>query len=317
MRDRLHRWLAAVSCVLLLVLGTAPAWAADGVAFTWSDPRIATPVGLAADADHGVYWVANSGGSASNALYAVRADGRTAARLVFNLPSTDVQAVAYQGGKVYLADVGDPNLNRKYVTVGYTTVTALTDATVTYRAVDFTYPDGPHHAEAILVGTGGQLYLVTAGASPGIYEAPAQPVTTRTNQLTRVADAPADVTDGTFLPSGRVALRTKNEVYELDSAWQTVASAALPAQENGKSLGVSLDASSLLVGGQGIGTKVLMVRFPSQGTPSPEATPSPTPSETATAAPVQERSDQSGTRIALLAAALLAVIAGAYTLIRR
>ena len=322
MRDRLPRWAAAVACAVLavwVVLGSVPsASAADEVAFTWSDPRLATPAGLARDTDHGVYWVANSGRYATTAVYAVRPDGRTAARLVLNIPTTAVEAVGYQTGRVFLADIGDPNRTRTQIAVSFATVPSLADATVTYRSWDFTYPDGAHDAEALLLGPGTQIYVVTKGASPGIYKAPAQPVATKANALTRVADAPAGVTDGTFLPSGRVALRTATEVLELDPAtWETVATSTLPTQQNGKTLAPTLDGAALLAGGQGIGTPVHKVALPSAvATATP--TPTPTPgAQSSDSQPVIEEGDRSGTLVALVAAALVAVAAGAYTLVRR
>ncbi len=326
MRDPLRRLSAVVAClVAVFLVWGAPASAADAdVAFTPSDPRLTAVVGMAGDADHGVYWLANGGGSATTAVYAVRPDGRTAARSVFNVPSTDVQAVAYRAGKVFLADIGDAKLARKTVTVVTATVTGLVDGTVAYKTMEFTYPDGAHDAEAMLVGPNDQIYFVTKGASPGVYRAPAAPVTTKANALTRVADAPAGVTDATYLPSGRVALRTAGEVFEIDPAtWQTIASAALPAQKDGRSLSTTLDGTGLLAGDQGNGAPVLSVRLPSAPTPPASAAPSsaasasPSPSATEAAQPAGEHSDQSGTLFALVAAGLVAIIAGAYTLIRR
>lgn len=285
---------------------------------------------MAADADRGVYWLVNGGGSATTAAYAVKPDGRTAARVVLNLPTTDVQAVGFQGGKVYVADIGDAKKTRKLITVAYAQITTLIDGTVTYRSMDFTYPDGPRDAEAMLVAPDGRLYVVTKGTSPGIYQAPQNPVTTKANALSRVADAPAEVTDATFLPSGRVALRTATEIHEVDPAtWGAVATSAAPEQASGKALAVALDGSALLAGAAGAKTPVLKVKFPSA--PTPVATPAPSqassqassqspgqaPTATVEEVVTERRSDQSGTRFALIAAAFVAMIAGAYTLIRR
>jgi hypothetical protein len=112
--------------------------------------------------------------------------------------------------------------------VSFATVPALADATVTYRSWDFTYPDGAHDAEALLLGPGTQIYVVTKGASPGIYKAPAQPVATKANALTSVVDAPAG---DRHRPALRVALRTPPRCSESTNTWETVATSTLPTAE--------------------------------------------------------------------------------------
>ena len=79
----------------------------------------------------------------------------------------------------------------------------------------------------------------------------------------------------------------------------------------------TLDGTALLAGGQGIGTPVHKVALPSAvATATP--TPTPTPgAQSSDSQPVIEEGDRSGTLVALVAAALVAVAAGAYTLVRR
>lgn len=309
--------------MLVVLLTPGLSYGLDNVAFTWNDPRLTAPSGMTTDTDHNVYWATSSGAAATTAIYAVTPEGRTAGRVVMNVPTTAVEAIAYQGRQIFLGDIGDPTRARKQVAVIQATVTAVTDATVSYQVYGLTFPDGAHDAEAILVGKDSQIHIITRGDSPGIYQAPNRLETNRVNALTRVADAPADITDATDLPSGRVALRSPTEVYEVDpTTWQTVATSAIPTQEKGKSLAVALDGTVLLAAGQGAGTTVVKVDIPSspvQPAPAPSSASSvPTaPAATASPAPSSGEGDRSGTLVALVAAALLAVIAASYTLIRR
>src|SRR5947199_8194999 len=83
----------------------------------------------------------------------------------------------------------------------------LADADVRYHRYDFTYPDGPHNAETLLVEPGtNQLYIVTKvdkGAG-GIYSAPPSPSRQATTKLTKLAPAPARTFSHVpFLPHGQ------------------------------------------------------------------------------------------------------------------
>ncbi len=102
----------------------------------------------------------------------------------------------------------------------FTEPKALADRTVEARWYRFTYPDGPHDAEALLVHPrSGRFLVVTKDvAGAGVYRAPRDPVTEDQgiNELERVADAPAFVTDGAYLPDGRLVLRTYSAVHVYD-----------------------------------------------------------------------------------------------------
>jgi hypothetical protein len=205
------------------------------------------------------------------------------------------------------------------VTVYYFLNPRAAGLTVPYNAYDFRYPDGAQNAETLLVDDTGRLYLVTKGAQGGIYAAPQNPSRTGTNTLRRVADAPAFVTDGVFLPGGRgIALLTPTSVEILDAtSYERTASTPIPAQRQAESLAVTLSGDGLLVGSEGRRSKVYAVAIPG-GT---DATPSPSPSPTA--APADSGADESdadnesasttsrrGTLLAVGLAAVVAVVAG-------
>jgi hypothetical protein len=313
--------------VALLLAGSlaggfpAAAAAEDTVAFTIRDPRITESSGLARDVAGRLYWTVNDSG-AGGVVYGLEPDGRLRGTFSYRATPTDVEAIAVHGNRLYVADIGDNNGDRDVVTVYYFLNPRAAGLTVTYNAYDFRYPDGPHDAETLLVDNAGRLYLVTKGIKGGIYAAPQAPTRTGTNELRRVADAPALVTDGVFLPDGRsVALLTYGSIQILDAAsYRPVASAPVPAaQRQAESLAVSLDGNALLVGSEGRRSRVYSVPIPAGAAPTPTASTE----STATTAPSDSGADESdtdseptptagrrGTLLAVGLAAVVAVVAG-------
>ena len=317
-RRALAGLVAAGASVMLIGLLPSTAAAEDTVAFTMKDPRIVQPSGLARDVAAGLYWTTDSG-AAGGVAYGITASGIVRGTLSYRAQPVDVEALALVDDQLYVADIGDEKGNRAFVTVYLFANPRASGLTVTYHAFDFAYPDGPHDAEALLVDDTGQMFIVTKTAKQGaIYEAPAVPSRTTVNQLTRVASAPAGVTDGTFLPDGgKIALRTEKAVYLLDpSTYEITASADVPAQAAGRSLAVGLDDDSLLVGGQGKQAKVYAVPLPTSlraGSPSPTASASPTAGPGDTGDDTGSDTSGQGRRGTLLAvglAGLVAAVAG-------
>ena len=274
----LRRTGTALALALLLAGGfPAVAAAEDTVAFTLRDARITESSGLARDVAGGFYWTVNDSGSAG-VVYGLQPDGKVRGTLNYRAAPRDVEAVAVHENRLYVADIGDNGSSRAMVTVYYFLNPRASGLTVTYNALDFRYPDGPHDAETLLVDPTGRLYVVTKGLQGGaIYAAPTNPSRSATNVLRRVADAPALVTDGTFLPDGRIALLTYGSVEVLDGAsYAKVADAPIPRQRQAESLTVNLAGDGLLVGSEGRASKVYAVPVP--GAPAPTPTPSADPS---------------------------------------
>jgi len=191
-----------------LATGLAPTAAAATVAFTINDSRITESSGLAADPRARGYWTVNDSGDSAVA-YRLSTSGRVVGTLKYQADPIDVEAVALHDGRLYVADIGDNLEERESVTVYYFDNARADDRTVSYHAWDFTYPDGPHNAETLLVDASGRLFLVTKDAEGAVYAAPRQPSRVGTNELTKVGNAPAAVTDGAFLPGRkRIALLT-------------------------------------------------------------------------------------------------------------
>ncbi len=269
---------AALTTVLVATLlgwSTALPAAADTVEFTITDSQITESSGLATDAEAERYWTVNDSGDGGIA-YALDDRGETEGTLEFRVDPVDVEAVAFRQGRLYVADIGDNRARRDTVTVYFFDDAAPAPEPVVYKAYDFSYPDGPHDAETLLVDGDGRLFIVTKGAQGGIYAAPASPSRQGVNALERVGDAPAYVTDGTVLPDGRIALRTYVSVEILDpDSYAVVARAATPAQPQGESITTTFDGEHLLIGSEGKRSDVLRIDIPAAVGDAPSSSASP------------------------------------------
>lgn len=338
MATRRRRRLRAVAVAIAALLLAAPvlaASAATDVAFAIRDPRVTESSGLARDTNADVYWTVNDS-SEEGTVYGVNADGNVKGIIGFRAQPQDVEAVAMSGRRLYVADIGDNRAERKFVTVYALTDPQPDNRTVSYRSYDFRYPDGAHDAETLLVDRTGRLYFVTKEAGGGIYRAPKDPSRTTPNRLKRVGSAPSFVTDGVFLPDGRIALRTYVSVEVLDpKTYQTVARATTPYVKQGESIAVALKGKSLLIGSEGKNSPVLQIPVPTQlgDAPSSASKPPPStkPTPTATATDNADSQDDSdpadedagppvsrvGTMLALALAGFVALVSGVIVAGRR
>ena len=326
---------AAALVGLLLGWSAAVPAAADTVEFTITDSRITESSGLATDSANQRYWTVNDSGD-SGIAYALGADGEVTGTLEYRANPVDVEAVAFHDGRLYVADIGDNSERREFVTVYFFDDAEPAAQPVIYKAYDFSYPDGAHDAETLLVDGDGRLFIVTKGDDGGIYAAPENPQRQGVNELERVGDAPGLVTDGIVLDDGRFALRTYTSVEVVDpSSYEVVARSNIPLQKQGESITTTFDGEALLLGSEGKRSEVLRVDIPTGVEASPTPTPTPTktesaePTEKASASPtpaaeedVPEESDSSGTsRAGTLAAvglaAVVAVVAGGVVILVR
>jgi hypothetical protein len=303
----------------VLVLAIVPSFAAaeDTVAFTIKDARITESSGLAVDPAGNIYWTVNDSGDRGVA-YGIGLDGEVQGTLNFRAQPIDVEAIAVHDDRLYVADIGDNNRRRDFVRVFFFNNPRANGLTVTYHAYDFSYPDGAQNAETLLVNDAGRLFIVTKGDEGAIYAAPRKPDRVGVNELKKVGAAPADVTDGTFLPGGdKIALLTYSEVTVINaSSYEALASSPIPEQPQAESLTLSLDEQSLLVGSEGKRSKVYSIPVPSASTPTP--TPSEEPVETDV--PEDQSGiiqNQKGTLLALGLAGFVALVAGTVVALAR
>lgn len=309
---------AGVLAMACLGAGLWPALAGaeDTVAFTVSDSRITSAPGLARDPGSGLYWTADNSGDEGRA-YALTPAGKVEGTFRFRVEPTDVEAVALQGERLYIGDIGDQDRERREVTVFYFDGPRPNGSTVTYKSWDFRYDRGKHDAETLLVSATGQLFVVSKAAEGAVYAAPKTPKTIGTNTLTEVGKAPAMVTDGVFLPGDtQIALLTSTEVQVIDATtYAKVASSPVPDPEQAASLTLSLDGTSLLVGSEGKNAKVYEMAIPGAASATPTPTPGTDPGDTQPDDPEDPAttSGQSrrGTFLAIGLAGVVAVVAGA------
>ncbi|WP_144276625.1 hypothetical protein [Parenemella sanctibonifatiensis] len=328
---QLRRRLAAVAAACLIaVLGavavTLPA-SAQEVAFTITDERITESSGLATEPGNNRYWTVNdSEPGRQGAAYALDENGETQGVLTFPAQTLDVEAVSYAVDRLWIGDIGDNNAVRPGIVV-YHFANPTPSAQSQFRSYDFTYADGPRDAEAMLVDDDGQIFIVSKELQGGIYTAGPELSVQGSNELEKVADAPAYITDGAVLPDGRMVLRSYFGVFVVDpdQDFEVVASAPAPIQPQGESITVALDGETLLFGSEGEQSEVLSMPIPAaveevpEGQPSPGGetpTPSEQPSEQAPADEEEQLEDipapqRSGTIVAIVAAVLLAAVGGA------
>jgi len=322
-----RRASGVVAALLLLWVFAAPRAVADTVAFTWSDSRITSPVGLATDADHSLYWTANSTADKNKTtVYAVSGDGRVGATLTYPQSTTGAAAVAYSAGKVLVLDKSS---KANTLRVSYMTLSSLVvSGSLPYHYWDFTVPETGQTAATLIVAPNSQLYVVAQ--SGHVYKAPATPSSSGSNKLTKISDGIPGVTGGYYdATQQKVVLRTATQIVLADPAtFATTQTIAAPAQTGGRGITVSLDGASYLLTGQGSGNGVVAV---AQSSSTPSASPSDTSTPTASPSPTEavastpaatvsfSRSQLFGptTRLAVGAAFVLALVAGVVAFARR
>jgi hypothetical protein len=261
------------------------------------------------------------------------ATGAKVGVISFSADTESVQGLAVHSGSLFVGDVGDSKGKRNKITVYKL---PLEVGNQSYNSYDFRYPDGAHDAKSVLVSGRGRIYIVTAGENPGIYYAELELSRSGVNKLSRASDAPAGVTDGVFLSDGvTMALRTGSGVQVVDaSSWETRATLTYQGAPEGESI-TTFSGDRMLVGAgpqlreEAVPTSDSTVTISPSGeaspTPSPEpsespgSSTSPTPQETTAPGPEEKATQpaQGGTRLAIAAAAVLALALGAVVFFRK
>ncbi len=272
-----------------LAVPAAQAAGSEEVDRTIKDSRITESSGLAASRLHpGVLWTHNDSGSAPR-IYAIGPDGATKAALtVRDEPNLDWEAIAATQGKrgaplIAVADIGDNNAVHPSVRIALVREPQeLRSADVTpVRVLRLRYPGGPRDAEALLADPRTRrLYVVSKGLFGSELFAvptsvwPNQPAgsgrVSRVTTMTQVATMSAGlITDGTFLPNGRMLLRGYGKVFVMDRPESvtnrriaTLADESLPAQDQGESITVTDGGRQALIGSEGRRQPVLRVPVP-------------------------------------------------------
>ncbi len=195
---------------------------------TPTDPGLAEISGLVSTGDK-IYAIGDSG--TDDEVWVLDDDCRVTGTVAVPPTPVDVEDMAMAGGRLWLSDTGDNNRVRQQVSL--TDLDPVTGAGSMHR---LTYPDGPHDAETLLVGSDGRPVIVTKEilAASGIYR-PAGGATldqlgpgpAPMERIGQIAYAPTDtpgspmpvagsilVTGGAVSADGRVvAVRTYTDVY--------------------------------------------------------------------------------------------------------
>lgn len=325
---RIRAGLVLLGATLCALAGTALPTAAEASVtadptpapkrlFTIKDERIKESSGLAKSVKHqGIYWTVNDSGDTGR-VFAVDATGEVQAVVRFGAKVNDVEALGIdREGTLYIADIGDNKENRDQIEV-YTIPEPETledESNVRYHRYDFTYPDGAHDAETLLIEPGtGQLYIVTKAVkgTGAIYAAPPSPSRQGTNDLTKLAAAPSGViTDGTFLPDGqRVVLRTYADVTTV--AWgdnpNAIARGAAPLGQ-GETIALGPTDSTVVVGSEGANSAVYQVQVPAKAAASTPPKASATPKPAAAPENNSDAGKSNNFRWIIVGAALFALI---------
>ena len=305
---------ASAVAVLASVVLTASGGATE--LFRLQDPGLLESSGMAASARHdGVVWTHPDGGQVAEVM-AVDRQGETVATVrLRGVDPYDPEALAAGTGPtggptLYLGDIGDNRQRRPDVSVyRFPEPRRLADRTVPVDWFRFAYPDGAHDAEALMVDPSAEyVWIATKDVfGGGLYRAPLTDRPRGTTRLERVASVPSLVTDGAFLPDGRLVLRSYTTAYLFDEPDELAATSVLPEQPQGESLAVAGDR--LLVGSEGEQSAVYAVPVPSAA-PGANASPSATPEPSGPTRPVRADADSAvswpAVGLSLLAAALAA-----------
>lgn len=258
-----------------------PACDAPAASGALADSALNETSGVVASLAHpGVFWVHNDSGDVPR-FFAVDGSGNKLATItVSGAQAVDWEDIARgpcpAGTCLYLADIGDNQMVRTSYTIYRVPEPAtVTDATVNAEALPFTYPDGAHNAETLLVHpTTGAITIVTkvfVGAS-SIYEMPlpATPGMPAVMKLMGTVQPPLGssvlFTGGDVHPSGKgVLLRTYSALHYFamasgksvaDALAGPLCAAPVASETQGEAVGWLADGMGYVTIGEGAGAKV-------------------------------------------------------------
>jgi len=348
----------AVSVAALALLGATfaapelPAGAATPVKpatkCTISDKRLDELSGLAVTGNG--YVTINDGSDDARHRRIFYLTSRCAVSRTVSYPSrprdTEDLAVA-QDGTLWVADIGDNSRSRE--TIGLWKLAPGAAKPVLHR---FSYPDGPHDAEALVLNGDGTPVIVTKDPfTAGLYVPAA---TSRSGATTALRQAGSlsipgtstsnpygmagrlVITGGATAPDGtKVALRTYADAFEFPVTdgdvigaitTGTAVKTALPDEPQGESLAYTADGASLLTvsetAGAPAGTKPKILQYPSalHTTKPSRSAPATSPSGPGSPAAAESRqtsqaTDLTAAGIAVTAAVVLVLLV--FGLIRR
>ena len=276
------------------------------------DARLAEASGLTPSLVHpGVLWTHEDSDNPAR-LFGIGQDGATAALLTLrgtrNVDWEAVAAVRDSSRRPVLAvgDIGDNRLERGEVAVVLVREPSAlgTRSVKPAEVLRLRYPGGAVDAEALLADprtnrlyiatkglAAGALYAVPEAAWPGDGTPPGGVWT-----MEKVADLQMSmVTDGAFLPDGRMVLRGYGSITVFPpppgtpGVLRPLSRAPVAGQEQGEGLAVVNEGTSLLLGSEGAQQAILRVPVPgAPGSPAPSGAVDSSTTPEPRSAPVSE-----------------------------
>lgn len=110
----------------------------------------------------GYIWGEEDSGN-PNAIYLIHHNG-TVAKTIYlkGISNRDWEDMALVDGQIYIAETGDnAQTYTNYRFYKFAEPAMSTDTVSTIESINFTYPDGPHDAEAFLVDDSKNIYIIT------------------------------------------------------------------------------------------------------------------------------------------------------------
>lgn len=230
--------------------------------------------GLVASRKHaGIYWSHNDSGQAFE-LFAIREDGTIAAQIpLTGAQNIDIEDIALgpcgADTCIFLGDIGDNREVRTNVALyRLKEPEALSNAPLAVEVQSFSYTDGAHNAESLIVDPStGTPYVITKGAGSlgGVYKVQGSSAANigtikapnNSDQVSTAADVHRDST--------RVLIRTYGHLWELRGTSLEQALSATPvevpaaSQIQSEAVAYTSDGRGYLVGSEGAGEGIYRV----------------------------------------------------------
>jgi len=253
---------ALVATPFVVGVLAAPADKPAHPVFTFQDPQIDESSGLVVR--DGLFVTVNDSGDTARVFAVDPATGRTVGHTTWEAQPTDDEALApaAHSTDVWVGDIGDNLADRDSVTITRvpTGRGELSGAVASY---DLRYPDGAHDAETLMVDpVTGQVLIASKDIMGSIYAAP-EHLTSGTNELKKVGEAPGIATDGAFFPDGKhlVIRNYDTATFYTYPGLKEVGEMGLPAQQQGEGVAVTADGE-VYVCSEGVDSPVLRVAIP-------------------------------------------------------
>jgi hypothetical protein len=257
---------------------------------TITDRRLSEVSGITASRrQDDVWWVHNDSGDLPR-IFAIDSHGKVLGEYrVVGAVNEDWEDIASGPGadlspSLYIADIGDNELNRDFVVIYRVREPDLSRDETTLQTApaepfQFRYPDGRHNAEAIVVDPeSGRMYVITKSEAGGcqVFRSPVPLKLGEPMTFEPVASGPAAFTQWrrvtsatTALDGTRIAIRNYFNAFELRRApgsdFESMFSAtplpiSLPLEQQGEAIGYTRDGKGLVTTSEGRGAALNLLR---------------------------------------------------------